>query len=329
MTTPGSASVLRLTVRLLALAVLSTALAGQAQEPPIHIASNNATWPGPAAPDISYNVNLVLVPVSVSDSLNHPVLGLDKDAFTVYENKQPRPIQYFFSEDAPLSIGLVLDFSSSMQNKADMLRESIRRFMDNANPADDYYVVTVSTHPRLIARGTNSVHYIEEKLADVKPDGWTALLDGVDLVLRAMQNARYQRRVVVMITDGGDNDSHLSLHRVRNMVAEQNADVYGIGIFDDGFSFLRPLEEKLGRHTMTRLTDATGGRTIGVTNSAKVPQAVADLSLEIRNQYVLGYRPTGLKKNGDWRKIQVVVKPRSKSDKLQATYKKKYFAVAK
>ncbi len=315
--------------RLLAVLALSTALVSSAQQPALQVAKTNPMLPVAAAPDISYNVDVVLVPVSVIDSMNRPVLGLEKDDFTVYEDKQSRPIQYFFSEDAPVSVGLVLDFSSSMQNKAEMLREAIRRFFDNANPEDDYYVVTVSTHPRLIARATNSVHYIEQKLSEEKPEGWTALLDGVDLVLRAMQKSRYQRRVVVMITDGGDNDSHLSLRQVRSMVAEQNADVYGVGIFDDSFSFLRPLEERLGRHTLSRLTDATGGRTISVTNSAELPKAIADLSLEIRNQYVLGYRPQGLTKEGNWRKIRVAVKPRSNSDRLQATYKKKYFAAAR
>ncbi len=300
---------------------------GQVQQAnTVQIATRTAALTAfPASPDISFDVNLVLVPVTVTDPRNRPVLGLPKEAFTVFEDKKPETIQYFFNEDAPIAVGLVVDFSSSMINKSEILREAISRFFDSANPNDDFYVVAVSTQPTLLADGGNNFREIDWKLAQIKPVGWTALIDGVDLVMRMMQKSRYQRKVVVMISDGGDNNSHISLKRVCSMVAEQNADVYGIGLFENAIPFFRPIEEKLGRHTMAKITDATGGRTIGVETASELPKAVGELSMEIRSQYVLGYRPKNMKHDAKWRKIRVEVKSPAETVRLRASYKDKYF----
>ncbi len=305
--------------------VTANAVAQYQEASVVRLASPSVTLPALSKPDMSFDVNLVLVPVAVTDPKNRPVLGLTKEAFTLYEDKRAEKIQYFFNEDTPIAVGLVVDFSSSMESKADTLREAIRQFFDAANPQDEYYVVVVSTHPKLIANGTKDVHEIEDKLAHEQPFGWTALLDGVDLAMRMMKSSQYERKVVVMISDGGENNSRLHLQRVRSMVAEQNADVYGVGIFENVIPFFRPLEEKLGGRTMARLTDATGGRLIAVNNASQLPQAVSDLSEEIRNQYVLGYRPRNMKHDGRWRKIRVEVKAPVDSMRLRASYKNKYF----
>jgi len=307
-------------------AILACALPVLAQQVPAAADIGGSIDPEhPLKSDISLDVNLVLVPVTVTDLMNRPVLGLNKEAFTLYEDKQPEEIRYFFSDDAPISVGLVLDFSGSMVSKVDTLRESIRRFLENANPDDEYYVATVHTYPKLIARGTRSVHEIEQKLSDETPKGATALLDATDLVLRAMHSSSYERRVVVIISDGGDNDSHLSLRVVRRIVEEENADVYALLIFDGQLPVFKSVEEKFGKRTLTRITDATGGRTLTVDNLAKVPKAVADLSLEIRSRYVLGYRPNGLKRDSSWHRIRVEVK-HSLLPNLRANYRKGYSA---
>jgi Ca-activated chloride channel family protein len=275
-------------------------------------------------PLLHTDVNLVLVPVTVTDENNQPVLGLEDKDFRLYEDKQPQEIKYFYRDDGPLSIGLILDFSGSMQPKIDALRESVRRFFNNANPNDEYFVVAVSTYPKVIANGVRSLHVIESRLSKEQPVGWTSLLDSVELTLDLMKKARYQRRAIVIISDGGENESRAKLPPVVREVEESNTDIYAVAIFDTQLLFMKPLEEKLGKRLLTRLTDATGGRTITVENSAIVPKVIADLSLQLRNEYVLGYRPPDGHRDGKRRKIKVRLAPPRDKGGFQASYKKGY-----
>ncbi len=270
------------------------------------------------------DVNLVLVPVTVTDQLNRPVLGLESKDFLLLDEKQPQRIDYFFSEDAPMSIGLVLDFSGSMQPKQDALRESVRQFFNNANPDDDYYVVAVSTTPKVIARGSQSLREIEAALSNEQPIGWTSLLDAVDLTLDIMKNSRYSRRAIVIVSDGGENDSHLSRSHVLKEVEESNADVYAVAIFDEPLLFMKPVEERLGKRLLTRLSDVTGGRTISIDNAAKLPETFSNLSREMRSRYVLGYRPSNLKHDGHWRKVKVELTVPLRRAQVQTYFKKGY-----
>lgn len=304
-------------------------IAGSAQDDtPVHLSPAVAiTDPSlDASSAISYDVNLVLVPVVVTDSYNHPVLGLPKDRFALFEDKRRQQIEYFFSEDAPMSIGLVLDFSGSMETKIDLLREAVEQFFINANGDDEYYVVAVSTHPTLLALGTRSLHQIDMKLSKETPTGATALYDAVDLTMRMMRKTSYQRRVIVIISDGNDTDSRLSKGKLIRRIQESNIDVYGVGIFDTPLLFLKPLDVALGKRSMAQLTDASGGRTIVIENDSKLPETMANLSKELRSRYILGYRPTKMRADGKWRNIKVSVKPAEDRSHFQAIFKKGYFA---
>ena len=307
---------------LTSLLLLSAAIAQEDAQ--IGITASGPAGETSSLPLLHSDVNLVLVPVTVTDPRNQPVLDLKRKDFNLYEDKQPQEIKYFFCDDAPISVGLILDFSGSMQPKIDALRESVRQFFDNANPNDEYFVVAVSTYPRVIAKGTKSLGEIEEKLSKEQPDGWTALLDSVELTLDLMKKARYQRRAIVIISDGGENESRSKLRPVVRELEESNTDIYAVAIFDTQLLFLKPLEEKLGKRLLTHLTDATAGRTITVENAADVPKAIANLSQEIRSQYVIGYRPPDSQRNGRWRNIRVQLAPPRDKGGFQASYKKGY-----
>ncbi len=276
-------------------------------------------------PTLRADVEVVLVPVTITNVRNQPVLGLKSKDFRLFEDKRPQEIKYFFSEDVPMSIGLVLDFSASMEPKVDELRESVRQFFNNSNPEDEYFVVTVSTEPKVIARGSQSVREIETLLSHEQPAGKTSLLDSVELMMSIMKKSHYERRAIVIVSDGGDNHSRSTLGRLASEIEESNTDVYAVGIFDEPLFFLKPLDTALGRRVLTRLTDATGGRTIIVSNSAEVPRVFSAISLELRNRYVLGYRRPDGSHDGKWRKINVrLAPPRDKG--FQANYKKGYFS---
>jgi Ca-activated chloride channel family protein len=275
-------------------------------------------------PLIRSDVQLVLVPVTITNARNQPVIGLGLKDFKVYEDKQPQEIKYFFNEDAPLSIGLVLDFSGSMEPKIDALRESVRQFFNSAHPDDEYFVVVVSDVAKAVVIGSQSIREIETKLSHEQPVGGTPLLDGVEMTMHLMRTARYKRRAMVVVSDGNDNASRASIMRVVKEVEESDMDVYAVGIFDAPLGFFKPLDIALGKRVLTRLTDATGGRTVVVENAAQVPKVFSDLSLELRSQYVLGYRPPNGIHNGIWRKIKVQLAPPRDKGQFQANYRKGY-----
>ena len=144
---------------------------------------------GPRTKPMRVDVDLVLVPVTVTDALSRPVIDLPKQNFMLYEGGVAQPIQYFSHEDAPISVGLILDCSGSMRNKIEYEREAVAEFFKNANPEDEYFAITVSDHPQVIATSEQSVGTIEEKLGITEPSGHTALYDAVYLGVSRMRSA--------------------------------------------------------------------------------------------------------------------------------------------
>ena len=267
---------------------------------------------------------LVLVPVTVTDRLNRPQTDLRPEDFIVYEGQKAQKIQYFSSEDSPISVGLLVDASQSMTNKIDTERAAVAEFFKNANPEDDYFVVTFNYGPRVLSDVTRSTSGIETELGLVKPSGSTALLDAIYLGVDKLQHAQYSRRALVIISDGGDNSSHYKLREVKNLVAESDVMVYAIGIFDSGP--FKSFEEKMGKLWLSSITDVSGGRTITVTNADQLPEAGAQISRELRSQYVLGYHPAEKAVSARWRKIKVAVPRSSEAGPLRPYYKKGYYA---
>ncbi len=273
------------------------------------------------------DVDLVLVPVAVADAANRPVTDLQRPDFMLFEGEQRQHIQYFSKEDAPISVGLILDVSKSMSNKIETERAAVAEFFKNANPQDDYFVITLSDRPRLIADSTQSIEEIKDKVALVIPDGNTALLDGIYLAVAKMRSAQYQRRALLIVSDGGDNHSRYKSKEIKSLVQEADVLIYSIGIFDNmPVPVFKTIEEKLGGRLLTEITEATGGRTIAADKRDKVPEIAATVSRELREQYVLGYRSNNALHDGKWRKIKVRVTASSGIPPLRAYYKPGYFA---
>jgi Ca-activated chloride channel family protein len=260
----------------------------------------------------------------VTDRLNHPQIDLGPQDFIVYEGQKAQKIQYFSAEDSPISVGLLVDISQSMTDKIDTERAAVAEFFKNANPEDDYFVITFNYGPRVLSDVTRTTAGIETELGLVKPSGSTALLDAIYLGVAKLQHARYSRRALVILSDGGDNSSRYKLREVRNMVAESDVMVYALGIFDSGP--LKSFEEKMGKLWLSSITDVSGGRTITVTNANKLPEAGAQVSRELRSQYVLGYHPVDKAVTARWRKIKVAVSRSSEAGPLRPYYKKGYYA---
>jgi Ca-activated chloride channel homolog len=273
---------------------------------------------------VRVSTDLVLVPVTVTDELNHPQTNLGRENFIVLDGEQTQEIRYFSSEDSPISVGLLLDVSRSMQDKIDTTRAAVDQFFKNANPQDDYFVITFNNEPHVLSDVTQSTTGIENELGLVHPSGSTALLDAVYLGISKLRKAQYSRRALVIISDGGDNDSRYKLKEIKSLIAESDVMVYAIGIFATGP--FRSFEEVMGKRWLSTMTDITGGRTATVESLAKLPEECALLSRELRSQYVLGYRPHAVA-DGRWHKIKITVTNPSDTGQFRSYYRKGYYAL--
>ncbi len=281
-----------------------------------------------AAPALSLQVDLVLVPVTVTDGMNRPVIGLRKNDFSVYEDDAGQSIRYFSAEDTPISFGILFDLSGTMAHKIDAAREALSEFFNNANPEDDYFVITFSDRPQLIADSTGSPEEVQRRLGAAVPSGHTALLDAIDMGVAKLRNAAHHRRALLIISDGGDNWSRHHLREVETEVEESGVEVYAIGLFNDGVPVLSVLDEKFGKRLLSKVAEASGGRMVTVDSLTKLPEIAANISREMRSQYVLGYHSTNAVRDGKWRKIRVRVGgsalTSTYSARLSTAYKRGY-----
>jgi Ca-activated chloride channel family protein len=272
---------------------------------------------------IRVDVNLVLVPVTVTDPLNRLVTGLDKENFFLYENNGLEKIKTFSCEDAPVSIGVIFDLSGSMANKIIRARDSISQFMKTANPQDEFFVVGFNDRPELIEDFTSSVDDIDARLATVQPGKRTALLDAIYFGLFKMKQAQYQRKAILIVSDGGDNRSRYTENEVRSVVRESDVQIYSIGVFD---AMAPTEEERQGPMLLNDISSETGGRMFQVDDVADMADIATKISAELRNQYVLGYRPEGTKRDGKWRKLKVKLVPPAGLPPLTVHARNGYYA---
>ena len=269
------------------------------------------------------DVDLVLLPVTVSDPMNHAVTSLKKENFAIYEGNQQQEIRYFSTEDTPISVAILLDVSKSMSDKIDTERAALVEFFTNANPNDEYFAIAFSDRPRVLADSTQSLDQLQGQLLAAEPGGPTAMLDAVYLAISKLRSAHYERKAILILSDGGDNASRYKLREIKSLARESDVQIYAVGLFET--FFFNTIEERLGRVWLGEITDVTGGRTITVDNRGKVPEAAATISREMRNQYVLGYRPTSTA-GTKWRKVKVrLTSPDERS--LRAYYRQGYLSI--
>jgi len=290
---------------------------------PAHSAASKPSATAAPSKSLKVNVNVVLVPVVVTDTANHPITNLEKENFALYEDGEQQEIQYFSTEDSPISVGLLLDVSKSMTDKFDAERQAVSEFFKNANSQDDYFVITFSSQPQMLTEATQSIGTIQAQLGREIPNGSTAMLDAISMAMTRMRSANYKRRALLIVSDGGDNNSHHKYREIKRLVRDSDVQVYAIGLFDT--AVFKTIEEFMGKKWLSEITDASGGRTVTVDNVAKMGEAAATISHELRNEYLLGYRPSHSASDGKRRQIKVrVIDSSAKVEQLQANYRRGY-----
>ncbi len=275
---------------------------------------------------IKVDVNLALVNVTVTDPLNRLVTGLEKENFRVYEDGVEQEVVTMSSEDVPVSIGLVFDMSGSMSDKVDKARQAAVQFMRTANPLDQFFLVSFNDRAELTSGFTSSVEELQNRMMFTESRGRTALLDAIYLGLSQMRGAHNAKRALLIISDGGDNHSRYNENDVKNFVKEADCQIYAIGIYDPVGIRSRTSEELNGPSLLSEMTEMTGGRVFPVGNIGELPDIAAKIGMELRNQYVLGYKPSNAQKNGVWRKIKVKLRPPKGLPPLNVYAKTGYYA---
>jgi len=319
----------RLHVAFLACTLALAAFTLRAQDDPlnkVHVPPPSSTTPATGAPAgaepvplsgaealrahpgglIRLNVNLVLVPVTVTDPMNRLVTGLEQQDFKIYEENKEQRISSFASEDAPVSIGIIMDLSGSMTSKLMRARESILQFIKTANPQDEFFVIGFNDRPELIEDFTSSVDDIQGRLATVRSGHRTALLDAIYYGVEKMKDARHERKALLIVSDGGDNRSRYTEGEVRAQVRESDVEIYSMGIFDP---YAATPEERTGPLLLNDICEETGGRMFRVDDLSEMSDIAEKISTELRNQYVIGYNPHELHRDGKWRKVKVKLNP--------------------
>jgi len=290
-----------------------------AATPPPNVDPSLKTYTKPLRKD----VDLVLVPVTITDPLNRLVTGLEKENFALTDNGKPQEIRHFSSEDAPISLGVIFDISGSMADKIDKSRQAVVEFFRTANPQDEFFLITFSEKPEVLVDYTSSVEDIQDKLVYAIPKGRTALLDAIYLGMNRMRKAHYERKALLIISDGGDNHSRYTEGEIKSMVREADVQIYAIGLFD---YFFKTPEEREGPAMLSAITEVTGGRTFTISSPNELADVATKIGIELRNQYVLGYRPSDPGKDGKWRKIKVRLNPPKGLPPLHVYAKTGYYA---
>jgi Ca-activated chloride channel family protein len=272
-------------------------------------------------------VELALINVTVTDPFNRLVTGLEQDNFRVFEDNIEQEVVTFSAEDVPISIGVIFDFSGSMSNKIGKAREAALQFFKTANPRDEFFLVSFNERAELTSSFTNSVEDLQSRMMLTVPKGRTALLDAIYLGLSQMRGAHNAKRALLILSDGGDNHSRYNESDIKRLVKEADTQLYAIGIYDPAGN--RNSEEEAGGPTLLgEITDLTGGRVFGVQKIEELPDIASKIGMELRNQYVLGYRPSNKAHDARWRKVKIKLRAPRGLPPLSVYSKTGYYAAA-
>ena len=275
---------------------------------------------------IHVHSDLVQIPVTVLDRDDTSVLGLEKEHFRLFEDKVEQAITHFALEDAPISMGFVFDASASMRDKMQKSREAVTRFLSTANVEDEFFLIQFSDRIEPLADLTRSTEEVKKQLMFIRPGGRTALLDAIEFSIRRMQKANNARRAIIIVSDGGDNCSRSTISELKNLVREMDIQIYALGILNPLDARSQTPEELAGPALLHAVAKQSGGRLFEIEDLNQLPEVASKIGNALRAQYVLGYAPKGMSRDGKYHRVEVKLAPPRGSRKLQAFWRRGYYA---
>lgn len=270
---------------------------------------------------LNVNVDLTEVHVNVTDGNDRPIGNLKKENFRIFEDRAEQNISVFKHEDIPVSLGLVIDNSRSIEPRKQRLDAAALSFVRKGNAEDETFIVHFDDEARLNRDFTDSVPLLERTLAGMKPYGQTAIYDALVIALEQMEHAKHTKRAILLITDGVDNASKHTLSEAIEATKRARVAVYTVGLLS--VSGGTKAEESL-----VRIAEASGGRAFFPNDVDEARLYMERVARDLREQYTLGYFPSNSTRNGGWRSIRVDVLPPvglPKNAKLHASYRHGYY----
>jgi Ca-activated chloride channel homolog len=272
---------------------------------------------------IRSSVDLVVLRATVRDHKGAPISGLARENFQVYEDKVIQQIESFSHEDVPVTIGLVIDNSGSMRPKRSDVISSAMAFVRSSNPDDQIFVVNFNEHVSMGLSAnipfTNNAVQLEKALSRNVITGMTALYDAIAAGLQQLQKGKWDKKVLIVVSDGGDNASAHKLAQVMSMVNQSNAIIYTMGIFDES-------DEDRNPHVLKQLSGASGGEAFFPASLQEILPICEQIAHDIRSQYTITFVPTNKKQDGAFRKIDVKAREASGGRRLSVITRSGYSA---
>ena len=273
---------------------------------------------------IVVNSDLVTMTVSVTDARGQPVLGLDKQDFQISDNKVAQDIAFFSDEDIPASVAIVFDVSGSMSGQSiARAKEALSSFVQTSHRDDEYFLIGFNSRPQLLLGHTRDGDAIVRKLTYVEPLGQTALYDATYLAIAQLARGTRAKRVVLIISDGQDNNSRYSFGELRCSLSESDVLIYAIG-FNNGGATERA--NVYGRLLLDELASVSGGKAFFPANSAQMNEDFERIAVELRHQYSIGYRPANFVVDGKWHRLKIKVLPTPASRRVFVRGREGYYA---
>ena len=256
-------------------------------------------------PAFSSRSDLVVLRVSVVDRHAGFVSGLPRDAFVVHEDGRPQPVEFFEHEDTPVTVGLIIDNSGSMQPRRDSVIAAGMAFAGSSHPADELFTLNFNERvwPGLPADHpfTSDRDELRRALDQSTTRGQTALFDAVAAGLRQLDEGHKTRRVLVVVSDGGDNASHTPFAEVLDAALRKDVVIYTIGIYE-------PNDREAKPGLLRQLAEATGGEAFFPRANTEVMPLLERIARDIRSSYTIGYTPSAGADTGRRRSVRVDVR---------------------
>jgi Ca-activated chloride channel homolog len=262
--------------------------------------------PRATSPDGSYTISVsidwVVLPVTVLDGKSRSVPTLDRNRFKIYEDGRIQEIRLFKHEEVSLTLGLVIDNSESMRGKRSEATAAALALVGSLNPADEVFVVNFNDRAELGLQAdqgfTNNLDQVRLALNRQVSGGGTALHDAIGLALDQLKQGHEVKKVLLLISDGGDSASHLQLEQVLQRTKESRATIYAISLLD-------PRSQEQETKVLNQIAKISGGEVFFPSSLQEVRTIAQKISQDIRSQYTLGYIPSNQARDGAFRRIQV------------------------
>ncbi len=281
------------------LPLILCAVALPGQTPPTEAARPDE---GPAV--FRTDTRLVVLPVTVVDKNGHLITNLPKNAFQVFENGVQQEIKIFRREDVPVSLGLIVDNSGSMRDKREKVKDASLVLVKESNPQDEVFVVNFNDEAFLDTKDfTSDIKEMEEALSKIDSRGGTAMRDAVRMSIdHVKEKGKKDKRVLVVVTDGNDNASLISLENLVKAGQQSEVLIYTVGLLseEDG------REAKRAERALKALAQATGGEAYFPKDVNDVDRIAHQVARDVRNQYTIAYSPSNQSLDGTFRQIKVV-----------------------